>query len=90
MIGAEAFGLYCVDNKDFIKSIVKGIFYRRKEIYLIEGSYNYDEYDEHDILNCLDISGEFKESINEYKAYIQNVDAGVYIIIAKDIQIERK
>ena len=52
MIGAEAFGLYCVDNKDFIKSIVKGIFDRRKEIYLIEGSYNYDEYDEHDILNC--------------------------------------
>lgn len=89
MIGAEAFGLYCVSDKDFIKSIVKGIFDRRKEIYLIEGGYNYDEDDEHDILNCLDITGEFEKSIKEYKAYIQNVDAGVYIIVAKDIQIER-
>ena len=35
------------------------------------------------------ITGEFEKSIKEYKAYIQNVDAGVYIIVAKDIQIER-
>ena len=89
MVGAEVFGLYCIDDKDFMKSIVKGIFDRRKEIYLIENGYNYDKNDEHDMLNCLDISGEFEESIDGYKAYIQNVDAGVYIIVARDIQIER-
>lgn len=89
MIGAEAFGLYCVDDKDFIRSIVKSIFDRRKEIYLIEGGYDYDESDEHDMLNCTDICGEFEKSFDEYKAYIQNVDAGVYIIVAKDIQIMR-
>jgi len=89
MIGSEAFGLYCVDDKDFIRSIVQNIFDRRKEIYLIEGSYDYDENNEYDILNCLDISGEFEESIDEYKVYIQNVDAGVYIIVAKNVQIER-
>lgn len=89
MIGAEAFGLYCIDDEEFINSVVKGIFYRRKEIYLMEGSYNYDENDENDALNCFDLGGKFSEEINEYKAYIQNVDAGVYIIVAKDMQIKR-
>lgn len=89
MIGAEAFGLYCVDDKNFIISVVNGIFDRRKEIFLMEGDYDYDEANEHDLLNCLDISGKFEESIEEYKAYIQNVDAGVYLIVAKEIRIER-
>lgn len=89
MMGSEAFGLYCVADKEFIRAIVKSVFDRRKEIYLIEDRYDYDENDEHDMLNCIDMSGEFDKNIDAYKAYIQNVDAGVYIIVAKDIQIER-
>ena len=77
MIGAEAFGLYCIRDKEFIESITRTIFERRKEIFLLEGDYNYDANDEHDMLNCLDILGEFGENIEEYAAYIQNVEAGV-------------
>ena len=89
MIGAEAFGLYCIRDKEFIESITRTIFERRKEIFLLEGDYNYDANDEHDMLNCLDILGEFGENIEEYAAYIQNVEAGVYIIVAKKFRIER-
>lgn len=89
MIGAEAFGLFCIKDKEFIKSIVRSIFDRRKEVFLLEGNYNYDANDEHDMLNCLDISDEFGKSIDEYSVYVQNVDAGVYIIIAKKYQVVR-
>lgn len=89
MIGAEVFGLYCVRDSVFIESVSKIIFDRRKEIFLLEGTYNYDENDKHDMLNCFDILEEFRKNIKEYAAYIQNVEAGVYIIIAKSIRIER-
>lgn len=89
MIGAEAFGLFCIRDKVFIESITRTIFERRKEVFLLEGNYHYDANDEHDMLNCLDISGKFDKNIEEYNAYVQNVDGGVYIIIAKNIRIER-
>ncbi len=41
------------------------------------------------MLNCFDTDAEFSNNIEEYSAYIQNVDGGVYIIIAKDIFIEK-
>lgn len=88
MVGTEAFGLYSVRERGFVESVTKNIFERRKEVFLLEGDYNYDENDEHDGLNCFDISGEFRENIEEYTAFIQNVDAGVYIIVAKNIRIE--
>ncbi|MBQ0037177.1 MAG: hypothetical protein KBS74_00725 [Clostridiales bacterium] len=89
MVGAEALGLYCIREREFVESIVKGIFHRRKEVFLLEGNYEYDATDENDLLNCLDISGDFGKSIDAYAAYIQNVDAGVYIIVARYIEIER-
>ena len=89
MIGAEAFGLYCIRDKEFIESITRTIFDRRKEIFLLEGDYNYDVNDENDMLNVLDVFGEFSKSIEEYAAYVQNVEAGVYIIVAKNVRIER-
>ena len=89
MIGAEAFGLYCIRDREIIESITRTIFERRKEIFLLEGDYNYDVNDEHDMLNCFDILGEFAKNIEEYAAYIQNVEAGVYIIVAKDVRIMR-
>lgn len=42
------------------------------------------------MLNCLDISGEFGKNIEEYAVYVQNVEAGVYIIVAKNVRIERQ
>ena len=89
MIGAEAFGLYCIRDKEFIESITRSIFDRRKEIFLLEGGYNYDVDNEDDMLNGFDILGEFGKTIEEYTAYVQNVEAGVYIIVAKAIRIER-
>ena len=89
LIGFEACGLYCIKDKTFIKSVTKSIFERRKEVYILEGGYNYDENDEYDMLNCFDTDAEFSNNIEEYSAYIQNVDGGVYIIIAKDIFIEK-
>ena len=89
MIGAEAFGLYCIRDRKFIESTVSGTFDRRKEVFLLEGNYNYDENDEHDMLNCFDISGVLSNSIGEYYTYVQNVESGVYIIVAKNVCIER-
>lgn len=89
MIGAEAFGLYCIRDKEFIQSVTRGIFDRRKEMFLFEGNYNYDEDDEHDMLNSFDVSGDFSNSMDDYAAFVQNVDGGEYIIIAKQVQVER-
>ena len=89
MIGAEAFGLYCIRDKGFIESITRGIFDRRKEVFLLEGDYNYDEDDEHDMLNCFDVLGDFSKNIDDYAAFVQNVEGGEYIIIAKQVRVER-
>ena len=89
MIGAEVFGLYEIPDKGFIEQVVNGNFERRKEVYLLEGGYNYDEEDEHDLLNVLDLAGTFATEKDSYHAYVQNVDAGVYIVIAKEVQIVR-
>lgn len=78
--------MYCIRDKEFIESITRGIFDRRKEVFLLEGNYNYDEDDEHDMLNCFDVSGGFSKNINDYAAFIQNVEGGEYIIIAKQIK----
>lgn len=88
MIGAEAMGLYEIVDRRFIEQVVKENFERRKEIYLLEGNYNYDEDDEHDMLNMIDVLDIFYEEKDSYHAYVQNVDAGVYIIVAKELQIE--
>ncbi len=85
----EAFGLYEITDKNFIERLVKEIFERRKELYLLEGDYNYDEDDEHDMLNTFDGMNTFSEEKDSYHAYAQNVDAGVYIIVAKGLQIVR-
>lgn len=89
MIGAEAMGLYEIMDRKFIERLVKDNFERRKEIYLLEGDYNYDEDDEYDMLNSFDTTNIFSEEQDSYHAYVQNVDAGVYIIVAKEMQIIR-
>lgn len=89
MIGAEAMGLYEIMDREFIERLVKDNFERRKEIYLLEGDYNYNEDDEYDMLNSFDITNIFSEEQDSYHAYVQNVDAGVYIIVAKEMQIIR-
>lgn len=87
MIGAEAFGLYQIEDRTFIEKLVRDIFERRKEIYLLEGDYDYDENEPADLLNVMDLQGNFMREIDSYSTYIQNVDAGVYIIVAKDMQV---
>lgn len=87
MIGAEVLGLYQIEDKSFVDALVKNIFERRKEIYLLEGHYNYDEEDSADMLNVLDLSGKLEQESDSYHAYVQNVDAGVYIIVAKHFEV---
>ena len=89
MIGAEVMGLYEIIDRKFIEQVAKENFECRKEIYLLEGDYNYDEDEECDMLNVFDIMNSFAEEKDSYHAYVQNVDAGVYIIIAKELQIVR-
>ena len=67
-IGCEAFGLFCFDDKDIILEIMHDIFRRRKEIYLLEGDYDYDEEDEADVLNIFDLDGKFSKKFDQYKA----------------------
>ena len=90
MIGAEVLGLYEITDQSFIDRVVKDTFERRKEIYLLEGDYDYEEDDENDMLNVLDLGGDFSGEKELYHAYVQNVDAGVYIIVAKQLRIVRK
>lgn len=87
MIGAEVMGLYEITDRKFIEQLTKETFERRREIYLLEGDYNYNEDDEYDMLNVFDVSAIFAEEKDSYHAYVQNVDAGVYIIVAKELQI---
>jgi len=87
MIGAEVLGLYQIEDKSFVDNLVKNIFERRKEIYLLEGHYDYDEDEPADMLNVLDLGGRFKQEADSYNAYVQNVDAGVYIIVAKKFEV---
>ncbi len=89
MIGAEALGLYEIIDRNFIEQLVTENFERRKEVYLLEGNYNYDEHDEYDMLNTFDLTNIFTVEKDSYHAYVQNVDAGVYIIVAKELQIIR-
>ena len=87
MCGAEGFGLYQITDGKFVEKLVKETFERRKEIYLLEGDYDYEENNEHDMLNVFDLLGGFSGEKDSYHAYVQNVDAGVYIIVAKEVQI---
>ena len=87
MNGAEVTGLYQIEDRAFIEKLVKEIFERRKEIYLLEGDYDYDENEPADLLNVMDLYGDFTRDMDRYSAYIQNVDAGVYIIVAKEMQV---
>ena len=89
LIGVEAGGLYEIEDIDFADFVVKRNFERRKEVYLLEGDYEYDSSDPADMLNVFDLSGTYQKEKEKYHAFIQNVDAGVYIIIAKEYQIVR-
>lgn len=89
MIGAEAMGLYEIEDAGFAEGLAKENFERRKAIYLLEGHYNYDENDQCDMLNSFDMMGIYAEEKESYHAYVQNVDAGVYIIVAKSFQVVR-
>lgn len=87
MCGAETMGLYEITDSEFVERLVKETFERRKEVYLLEGDYDYEEEDECDMLNTFDVLNVFAEEKDSYHVYVQNVDAGVYIIVAKDVQI---
>ena len=88
-IGSEAAGLYRIDEKRFIEELIKRNFARRLEIYLLEDDYEYDENDPNDMLNTMDIDQSFMKEMSQYTTFIQNVDAGTYIFVARDIQIMR-
>lgn len=87
MIGAESLGLYEIEDTDFVDSVVKRNFERRREVYLLEGDYEYDPSELADMLNEFDLFGIYQKEKEKYHAFVQNVDAGVYIIIAKGYQI---
>lgn len=89
MIGAESLGLYEIEDIDFVDSVVKRNFERRREIYLLEGDYEYDPSETADMLNVFDLFGIYQKEKGQYHAFVQNVDAGVYIIVAKGYQIIR-
>lgn len=48
---------------------------------------DYDENEPNDMLNVLDLDGIFSREIDSYSAFVQNVDAGVYIIVAKHYEL---
>lgn len=89
MIGAEGLGLYEIKSREFIDNILKENFRKRREIYLLEGDYNYEEDNPHDLLNSFDLLKQYTKEKKQYRAYVQNVDAGVYVIIAKGVEVIR-
>ena len=89
MVGAEAFGLYEIEDADFVDSVVRRNFERRREVFLLEGDYSYNAGEPGDMLNAFDLLGNYEKEKESWHAYVQNVDAGVYIVIAKGYQIVR-
>lgn len=87
-VGSESFGLYEVQDKTYKIQFIDGIFDNRKKVFLDEGDYNYNEKDYYDLLNNRDGINNFEKEIDEYKLFIQNVDAGTYSILAKNIEIK--
>ena len=86
-IGSEAAGLYQIVEQQFAENLVKEIFERRRALYLLEGDYDYHADDPGDLLNTLDVYGSFMPMADHYGVFIQNVDAGGYLVVAKEIQI---
>ena len=87
--GSEACGLYEITDSDFIDSIARRNFERRKEIFLLEGDYAHDPDGPADMLNAFDRFGIYRNERESFRAFVQNVDAGVYIIIAGGYRVLR-
>ena len=85
-IGSEGYGLYEIIENTYKKNLINKVFDYRKEMFLKCG-YNYDENDKHDILNYKNGLNQFSKKIKDYHLYVQNVDAGVYIILSKKVEI---
>lgn len=88
-VGSEGAGLYEIADMDFVDSVVRRNFERRKEVYLLESDYAYNPSDPADLLNSFDLFGRYQKEKHTYRAFVQNVDAGVYVIIAKGVRILR-
>lgn len=87
MIGSECNGLYEILDPNFKNQLVKGIFDRRREIYLMEGDFKYYANDKDNLLNTFDTLDDYKKYFNEYHVLVQNVDAGTYIFMARKIEV---
>ena len=86
-VGAESMGLFEIQNKEYKINMIEDIFLNRRNIFLSEGWYAYNSDDSDDLLNNRYEIIKFKKEISKYHLYIQNVDAGVYVILAKNIEI---
>ncbi len=62
MIGCEAFGLYEITDSSFKNKLTQEIFERRKEIFLFEGDYGYEDDEPADLLNTFDLYGIYAEA----------------------------
>ena len=61
MVGAEALGLYEIEDIDFVDPVVKRNFERRREVYLLEGDHGYDPSEPVDMLNVFDLLGIYQK-----------------------------
>lgn len=48
--------MYEIEDDNFIDSVVRHNFERRRELYLLEGDYEYDSNEPADMLNVFDLS----------------------------------
>lgn len=88
MIGAEALGLYEIEDVDFVNSVVKRNFERRREVYLFEGDYDYNSSEPADMLNVFDLLGIYQKEKEKVSCFRSESGCGrlyYYCAIISDL-----
>ena len=75
-----------VDYQDALK-VANALGVKLHRIDFINEYWDYEKNEPDDLLNCPDINEIYKQ-LDEYHLYIQYVDAGCYVILAKAIEID--
>ena len=82
-IGAEVCGFYEIFSPKEKEELLERNFIFRRDGFLFHGDYDYDENNEHDILNYRESVEEIYKVISEYRLFQQQTTGGIYLLLAK-------
>lgn len=83
-IGAELSGFYEIFDINAKEGMIEKLFKNRREGYLYHGDYNYEPYEENDMLNYREPIIEIVKEIDDYRLFQQQTQGGLIYILAKE------